>query len=141
MAKEVMKTLKLQIPAGKASAAPPIGPALAPYGIQTQEFCQQFNEKTKEDNGILTPVMLTIYEDRSFSFELKTPPVSELIRRELGIKKGSPTPNLKKVGKLTKEQVARIIEIKRPDLNTVKEESAIKIIEGTARQMGVELEK
>lgn len=141
MAKKVMQELKLLISAGKASAAPPIGPTLAPYGIQTQEFCQQFNEQTKEDNGILTPVVLTIYEDRSFSFITKTPPVSELIRRELGIKKGSSVPNLEKVGKLTKEQVSKIIEIKKPDLNTTDEEAAARIIEGTAKQMGVEVVK
>lgn len=141
MAKKVMQELKLQISAGKASAAPPIGPTLAPYGIQTQEFCQQFNEATKEDNGILTPVILTIYEDRSFSFITKTPPVSELIRRELNIKKGSSMPNLEKVGTLSKDQVQKIIDIKRPDLNTTDDEAAARIIEGTARQMGVEIAK
>jgi large subunit ribosomal protein L11 len=141
MAKEVKVIIKITIPAGKATAAPPIGPTLAPYGIATQDFCSQFNEKTKDDQGILTPVVLTIYEDRTFTFILKTPPTSELIRRELKIKKGSGEPNLTKVGTLTKEQIKRIFEIKKPDLNTNDLEKATKIIAGTARQMGVEVEK
>jgi large subunit ribosomal protein L11 len=120
--------------------APPIGPTLAPYGINTQDFCAQFNEKTKEDNGILTPVVLTIYKDRSFDFILKTPPTSELIRRELGIKAGSGKPNTKKVGTLSKEQLKRIIDIKMPDLNTSDYDKAVKIIAGTAKQMGVGVE-
>jgi large subunit ribosomal protein L11 len=140
MAKPIKTQLKITIPAGRASMAPPIGPTLAPYGINGQEFCNQFNEKTKEDNGILTPVILTIYDDRSFDFELKTPPTSELIRRKLNIKKGSGTPNLKKVGKLTKDQIMEIVEIKMPDLNTTDPEQAAKIIAGTAKQMGVETE-
>ena len=139
--KEIKAIIKITIPAGQASAAPPIGPTLAPYGIATQDFCAQFNERTKEGQGILTPVVLTIYEDRSFDFILKTPPTSELIRRELKIKKGSGQPNLKKVGKLNKEQIKRIFEIKQPDLNTKDLEEATKIIEGTAKQMGVEVEK
>ncbi len=141
MAKEIKAVIKITIPAGRATAAPPIGPTLAPYGIATQDFCTQFNEKTKEGQGILTPVILTIYEDRSFDFILKTPPTSELIRRELKIKKGSGQPNLKKVGKLNKEQIKRIFETKQPDLNTNDLEQATKIIEGTAKQMGVEVEK
>ena len=139
--KEIKAVIKITIPAGQASAAPPIGPTLAPYGIATQDFCAQFNEKTKEGQGILTPVVLTIYDDRTFTFILKTPPTSELIRRELKIKKGSGQPNLKKVGKLTKEQIKKILDIKQPDLNTRDFEQASKIIEGTARQMGVEVEK
>lgn len=139
--KEIKAIIKITIPAGQATAAPPIGPTLAPYGIATQDFCAQFNEKTKEGQGILTPVVLTIYEDRTFDFILKTPPTSELIRRELKIKKGSGQPNLKKVGKLTKEQIKRIFETKQPDLNTKDLEQATKIIEGTAKQMGVEVEK
>ena len=138
MAKEIKKIIKITIPAGQASMAPPIGPTLAPYGINTQDFCTQFNEKTKEANGILTPVVLTIYEDRTFSFILKTPPTSELIRRELNIKKGSGQPNLKKVGKLTKEQVMKIVDIKLPDLNTSDPEQAAKIVAGTAKQMGID---
>jgi large subunit ribosomal protein L11 len=141
MAKKVKAVVKIIIPAGRATAAPPIGTTLAPYGIATQDFCTQFNEKTKDGQGILTPVVLSIYEDRTFSFITKTPPTSELIRRELGIKKGSGKPNLKKVGELTKEQVKRIFEVKQPDLNTNDLEEATKIIEGTAKQMGVEVEK
>lgn len=141
MAKEIMQVVKLIIPAGQASPAPPIGPALSQYGINIGDFTNQFNEKTQEDNGILTPVVLTIYKDRSFSFELKTPPTSELIRRKLGIKKGSSVPNLKKVGKLTQKQIDEIIEIKKDDFNTTDREKAVKIIEGQANQMGVEIEK
>lgn len=140
MAKEIKKIIKITIPAGQATPAPPIGPTLAPYGISTQEFCTQFNEKTREGNGILTPVIITIYEDRSFDFITKTPPTSELIRREIKIKKGSARPNLDKVGKLTKEQIQKIVEVKMPDLNTSDPEQAAKIVAGTARQMGVETE-
>lgn len=140
MAKAIKKVIKITIPAGQATMAPPIGPTLAPYGINAQDFCAQFNEKTREANGILTPVVLTIYEDRSFGFILKTPPTSELIRRELKIKRGSDKPNLNKVGKLTKEQVKRIIDVKMPDLNTSDYGQAAKIIAGTAKQMGVEIE-
>ena len=140
MAKEIKKVIKITIPAGGATMAPPIGPTLAPYGINTGDFCTQFNEKTRESNGILTPVILTIYEDRSFDFILKTPPTSELIRRELKIKKGSDKPNLNKVGKLSKEQLKRIIEVKMPDLNTSDYNQAVKIIAGTAKQMGVDVE-
>lgn len=140
MAKPIKAQLKITIPAGGATMAPPIGPTLAPYGINGQDFCNAFNEKTREDNGILTPVILTIYDDRSFDFILKTPPTSELIRRELKIKKGSAVPNLKKVGKLTKEQIAKIVEVKMPDLNTTDPDQAAKIVAGTARQMGIETE-
>lgn len=140
MAKEIKKIIKMVIPAGMATMAPPIGPTLAPYGINTQDFCSQFNDKTRESNGILTPVILTIYEDRTFDFILKTPPTSELIRRELKIKKGSAKPNLDKVGKLTKEQIMRIVDVKMPDLNTSDPEQAAKIIAGTAMQMGIEVE-
>lgn len=140
MAKEIKKIIKLTIPAGQATPAPPIGPTLAPYGISTQEFCTQFNERTREGNGILTPIIITIYEDRSFEFITKTPPTSELIRREIKIKKGSARPNLEKVGKLTKEQIQKIVEVKMPDLNTSDPDQAAKIVAGTARQMGVETE-
>lgn len=138
--KEIKLTMKLVIPAGQASMAPPYGPALSPTGINTNDFVQRFNEHTADGQGILTPVILTIYEDRSFDMEYKTPPVSELIRRELKIKKGSAVPNLKKVGTLKKDQVLRIIETKKPDLNTEDEEQAYKIVAGTAQQMGVEVE-
>ncbi len=140
MAKEIKKIIKITIPAGQATPAPPIGPTLAPYGISTQEFCTQFNEQTREGNGVLTPVIITIYEDRTFEFITKTPPTSELIRRELKIKKGSARPNLDKVGKLTKEQIQKIVEVKMPDLNTSDPDQAAKIVAGTARQMGIETE-
>ena len=140
MAKPIKAIIKITIPAGQATPAPPIGPTLAPYGISTQEFCSQFNERTKEGQGILTPVVITIYDDRSFDFITKTPPTSELIRRELKIKKGSERPNLNKKGKLTKEQIQKIVEIKMPDLNTTDPEQAAKIIAGTAKQMGIETE-
>jgi len=140
MAKPVKAVIKITIPAGKATPAPPIGPTLAPYGMSTQDFCAQFNEKTREENGILTPVVITIYDDRSFDFITKTPPTSELIRRELKIKKGSSRPNLEKVGKLTKEQIQKIVDIKMQDLNTSDPEQAAKIIAGTAQQMGIEIE-
>ena len=140
MAKPIKAIIKITIPAGQATPAPPIGPTLAPYGISTQEFCSQFNERTKEGQGILTPVVITIYDDRSFDFITKTPPTSELIRRELKIKKGSERPNLNKVGKLTKEQIQKIVEIKMPDLNTTDPNQAAKIVAGTAKQMGIETE-
>lgn len=138
MAKEIKAQIKLVIAAGQASPAPPIGPTLSQYGINMGEFCNQFNEKTREANGILTPVVLTIYKDSTFSFITKTPPTSELIRRELKIKKGSGEPNLTKVGKLTNEQLKKIAEIKMEDLNTTDIEQAKKIIAGTAKQMGIE---
>ena len=138
MAKEVKATIKLVIAAGQASPAPPIGPTLSQYGINMGEFCSQFNEKTKEGNGILTPIVLTIYKDSTFSFITKTPPTSELIRKELKIKKGSGEPNINKVGKLTNEQLKKIAEIKMEALNTTDIEQATKIIAGTAKQMGIE---
>lgn len=140
MAKEIKQKMKLVIPAGQATMAPPIGPALSPTGINTNDFVTRFNEQTKTGQGILTPVIITIYDDRTFDLQYKTPPTSELIRRELKINKGSATPNLKKVGKLTSEQVLKIIEIKRPDLNTTDVEQAYKIIAGTAKQMGIEVD-
>jgi large subunit ribosomal protein L11 len=139
MAKEVAKQLKLVIEAGKATPAPPIGPAISPYGINIGDFCSQFNERTKDKGGIRTPVILTIYKDKSFSIVLKTPPTSELIRRELGIKAGSATPNLVKVGKITRDQIRKICEIKMVDFNTTDMEKAVKIVEGSAKQMGVEV--
>lgn len=141
MAKEIKLKMKLTIPAGRATMAPPIGPALSPTGINSNDFITKFNEATKEGNGILTPVIITIYDDRSFSLEFKTPPVSELIRRELKIQSGSATPNLKKVGKLNKDQVMKIVEVKMPDLNTTDTAQAYKIIAGTAKQMGVQVEE
>jgi large subunit ribosomal protein L11 len=139
MAKEITKIMKLVIPAGKATPAPPIGPSLSPYGVNLSEFCTQFNDRTKEKAGILTPIILTIYKDRSFTMVLKTPPTSELIRRAIGITQGSATPNLKKVGKITRAQLEEIAKQKMVDLNTSDINAAVKTIEGTARQMGVEI--
>jgi len=139
MAKEIMKTIKLVIPAGGATPAPPIGPTLSPYGMNMQDFCNQFNDRTKDKGGILTPIVLTIYKDRSFSFIIKTPPTSELIRRAINIKKGSGVPNLNKVGKISKAQIDEIANTKMVDLNTTDPEQARKIISGTAKQMGIEV--
>lgn len=139
MAKQVIKKIKLQIEAGKASAAPPLGPALGQAGVNIGEFVNQFNEKTKEAMGNVVPVVISVYEDRSFSFVTKTPPASNLILKALSQKKGSGKNLVKKVGTLTKEQVRGIAETKMEDLNANDIESAMKIIEGTARSMGVEV--
>lgn len=138
MVKEIKTVVKLQIPAGSATMGPPIGPTLSQHGIDIRSFCEQFNEKTKDGQGVITPVVLTIYEDRSFNFITKTPPVSELIRKELKIKAGSAHPNLEKVGRLSNDQLTRIAETKMPDLNTSDIEKAKLIVKGTARQMGIE---
>ena len=140
MAKVVKAILKLQIPAGKANPAPPVGPALGQHGVAIQDFCTKFNEATKDKMGELTPVEITVYEDRSFDFKLKTPPAAELLKKAAKIQKGSGKPNLEKVGKVTKIQVKEIAEIKMVDLNANDIEAAMKIIEGTARQMGITVE-
>ena len=139
MAKKVLAKVKLQVQAGKANPAPPVGTALGPHGIQIMDFCNQFNEKTKEMVGAVIPAIITIYEDRSFDFIIKQSPASDLIKKAAGIDKGSGVPNKDKVGKLTKAQVKEIAEKKMPDLNAIDIEGAMKIIEGTARQMGVEI--
>ncbi len=141
MAKEVEAIIKLQIPAGKATPAPPIGPALGQKGINIMQFCNEFNQKTKDQDGIILPVIITVYKDKSFTFEIKTPPVSELIKRTLKIEKGSGEPNKTKVGRLTKKQIREIAEKKMKDLNTDDIEAAMRIVEGTARSMGVEVER
>lgn len=140
MAKEVKTTVKLQIPAGKATPAPPIGPALGQHGLNIQEFCTAFNEKTKDQGGDVVPVEITIYEDRSFDFICKTPPASELLKKAAGIPKGSGVPHKEKVGKVTKDQIKEIAERKMEDLNANSIEAAIKIVEGTARSMGINIE-
>jgi len=137
--KEVIAEVKLQIPAGKANPAPPIGPALGPHGINIMDFCKAFNAQTQNMGDTIIPVVLTIYKDRSFSFILKTPPASELIKKAAGIIKGSSVPNKEKVGKITLSQVKEIAETKMPDLNTNDLEKAMKIIMGTAKSMGVEV--
>jgi large subunit ribosomal protein L11 len=137
--KEVVAQVKLVIPAGKANPAPPVGPALGPHGINIMEFCKQFNAQTQSMGDTLIPAVLNIYNDRSFTFVLKTPPASELIKKAAGIVKGSGVPNKDKVGALTNAQVEEIAKTKLPDLNTTSLESATKIIKGTARSMGVEI--
>ncbi|MCX7794786.1 MAG: 50S ribosomal protein L11 [Thermodesulfovibrionales bacterium] len=139
MAKEIAAQVKLQIPAGKANPAPPVGPALGPHGINIMEFCKQFNAKTQAMGDTIIPVVITIYKDRSFTFITKTPPASELIKKAAGIIKGSSVPNKDKVGKLTMAQVREIAQTKLPDLNTQSLEAAIEMIKGTARSMGVEI--
>ncbi|OGY57132.1 MAG: 50S ribosomal protein L11 [Candidatus Colwellbacteria bacterium RBG_13_48_8] len=139
MAKRIKIQLKLQIQAGKANPAPPIGPTLGQHGVSIQDFCSQFNEATKAMGDDVIPAEITIYEDRSFSFRLKTPPASDLLRKMAGIGKGSGQPKKEKVGKVTKVQLRTIAERKMEDLNANSVEAAIKIIEGTARSMGIEV--
>ncbi|HHW20976.1 50S ribosomal protein L11 [Thermodesulfovibrio thiophilus] len=137
--KEVTAQVKLVIPAGKANPAPPVGPALGPHGINIMEFCKQFNTQTQNMGETLIPVVLTIYKDRSFTFILKTPPTSELIKKAAGIIKGSGLPGKEKVGSLAIKQIEEIAKTKLPDLNTVSIESAMKMVIGTAKSMGVEI--
>ena len=137
MAKKILSFIKLQIPAGKANPAPPVGPALGQHGVNIMEFCKTFNAKTQDQPGKIIPVVISVYADRSFSFITKTPPVPSLILEALGIEKGSGEPNKEKVGAITIEQIKDIAQIKLPDLNTKKMESAINMIKGTARSMGV----
>jgi large subunit ribosomal protein L11 len=139
MAKKITGYIKLQIPAGKANPSPPVGPALGQHGVNIMEFCKAFNAKTQADEGTITPVVITVYADRSFTFITKTPPASVLIKKALGLEKGSSVPNKNKVGKLTKEQVSEIAKKKMPDLNAATLDAAIKTIEGTARSMGIEI--
>ncbi|MFN8121781.1 MAG: 50S ribosomal protein L11 [Thermoleophilia bacterium] len=141
MAKKVLQLIKLQIPAGQASPAPPVGPALGAASINIMEFCKAFNAQTQAQTGTITPVVITVYEDRSFSFITKTPPAPVLIREALGIKSGSARPQSDKVGTLTKDQLRKIAETKMPDLNANSVESAMSMIAGTARSMGVLVEE
>lgn len=137
MAKKVTGIIKLQLPAGKATPAPPVGPALGQHGVNIMGFCKEFNSKTAEKAGYIIPVVITVFQDRSFSFILKTPPASILIKKEIGLDLGSGVPNTDKVGKITKAQVKKIAEMKMPDLNAATIESAMRMVEGTARSMGV----
>ena len=139
MAKKITAIVKLQINAGKATPAPPIGSTLGPYGINMMEFIKGYNEKTKDMVGTVVPVEITIFEDRSFTFITKTPPAADLIKKAAGIPKGSGTPNKEKLGKLTREQVKEIATVKMPDLNAIDIEGAMNIIAGTARSMGVDV--
>jgi|SRR5579862_4022189 len=139
MAKKVQAVVKLQIAAGKATPAPPVGTALGPHGLNIMDFCKNFNAKTAKDDGLIIPVLVTIYSDRSYSFVLKTPPAAVLLKRSANIAKGSGEPNKTKVGTVTAKQVAEIAKIKMPDLNTDSMESAIKSVRGTARSMGLDV--
>ena len=141
MAKEIKAKIKLQIPAGKANPAPPVGSALGQHGVAIQDFCNQFNEKTKGQMGDIIPVEITVYEDRSFDFITKTPPTAELIKKELGIKKGSATPNKEKIGNINQKQLENVAKIKLPDLNANDIEAAKKIVAGTAKSMGLVIEE
>lgn len=140
MAKKVKTIVKLQLQATKATPAPPVGPALAPHGINMSEFCSKFNEMTKSMAGFVIPVHVTIYEDRSYDLKLKQPPASELLKKALGIEKGSGVPNKTKVAKITKAQLKEIAKKKLPDLNTTDIDAASRIIEGTAKNMGITIE-
>jgi large subunit ribosomal protein L11 len=139
--KKVSAVIKLQVPAGKATPAPPVGPALGPHGVSAPQFVQQFNDATKNmEPGLLIPVVITVYQDRSFSFITKTPPAAVLIKKALGLESGSAEPHKTKVGTLSQEQLREIAETKMPDLNAHDMETALKIVKGTARSMGVEVE-
>jgi large subunit ribosomal protein L11 len=140
MGKAIKTTLTLQISAGQANPAPPVGPALGQHGVNIQEFCARFNEKTKDQTGDIIPVEITIYQDRSFDLKFKQPPVSDLLRKAAGIQKGSGNPLKEKVGKVTRKQVKEIAQRKLPDLNTTDIEAAMRMVEGTARNMGIEVE-
>lgn len=141
MAKEIITKIKLQIPGGQANPAPPIGPALGQHGVNIMEFCKQFNERTKDRPGTILPAVLTVYKDKSFSFILKTPPVAAQIKKAAGLAKASPEAGRQVIGKITREQVLEIARAKMVDLNTTKIESAMKIVEGAARSMGIEVVK
>jgi large subunit ribosomal protein L11 len=140
LAKKVIAQVKLQIPGGAANPAPPVGPALGQQGVNIMEFCKQFNARTKDANGMITPVVITVYSDRSFTFITKTPPVSVLILKEIGKEKGSGIPNKDKIGMITKAQMKKIAEIKMADLNAASIEAAMRLVAGTARSMGVNTE-
>lgn len=139
MAKKVMSTIKLYCSAGQANPAPPVGPALGQHGLNIMEFCKKFNEKTKGQEGLILPVVITAYEDKSFTFIIKSPPCSVLLKRAAGVAKASGVPNKEKVGKVTKQQVKEIAQTKMKDLNTKDMDAAVRIVEGTARSMGIEV--
>ena len=139
MAKKVTGIIKLQIPAGQANPAPPVGPALGQQGVNIMAFCKEFNAATKSDAGMVIPVVITVYQDKSFTFITKSPPASILLKKAAGIASGSKTPNKEKVGKVTKKQVMEIVKIKLKDLNATNEEAAFRVVAGTARSMGIEV--
>src|SRR4029079_15512867 len=140
MAKKVTGYIKLHIPAGKATPAPPVGPALGQHGVNIMDFCKNFNARTAKEGGILTPVVITVYQDHSYTFITKTPPASVLLAKAAGVEKGSGTPNKDKVGKVTRAQVEEIAKTKMPDLNADTVEAAVRIVEGSARSMGITVE-
>ena len=139
MAKKVIGIIKLQVPAGTANPSPPVGPALGQHGVNIMEFCKSFNAQTKKQEGMIIPVVITVYADRSFSFITKTPPASVLLKKAASIVKGSGEPNRSKVGNVTRKQIEEIAKMKQPDLNAIDLAGAMKIIEGTARSMGIEI--
>ncbi|MGH7942599.1 MAG: 50S ribosomal protein L11 [Limisphaerales bacterium] len=139
MAKKVTGQIKLQIPAGQANPAPPVGPALGQHGVNIMAFCKEFNAVTKNDAGLVIPVVITVYQDKSFTFITKSPPASVLLKKAAGITAGSKTPNKEKVGKVTRKQVLDIVKMKSKDMNATSEEAAFRIISGTARSMGIEV--
>ncbi len=139
MAKEITAKIKLQVPAGKANPAPPVGPALGQHGVNIMEFCKAFNAKTQKMGDTVVPVIITVYSDRSFTFITKTPPAAELLKKAAGIIKGSGTPNKEKIGKVTRAQIKEIAQTKMPDLNAATVESAMRMIEGSAKSMGLEV--
>jgi len=140
MAKKVVGEIKLQIPAGQANPAPPVGPALGQQGVNIMAFCKEFNAATKEQGGMIIPVVITVYQDKSFTFITKSPPASILLKKAAGIASGSKQPNKDKVGKVTRKQVMDIVKLKSKDLNAVNEEAAFRVIAGTARSMGIEVQ-
>jgi len=139
MAKKVVGQIKLQIPAGQANPAPPVGPALGQQGVNIMAFCKEFNAATKDQGGMIIPVVITVYQDKSFTFITKSPPASALLKKAAGIASGSKTPNKDKVGKVTRKQVMEIVKLKLKDLNATNEEAAFRIVSGTARSMGIEV--
>ncbi len=139
MAKEITAKIKLQVPAGKANPAPPVGPALGQHGVNIMEFCKAFNAKTQKMGETIVPVIISVYSDRSFTFITKTPPAAELLKKAAGIVKGSGTPNKDKVGKVTRSQIKEIAQTKLPDLNAANVDSAMRMIEGSAKSMGLEI--
>lgn len=140
MAKKVTGQIKLQIPAGQANPAPPVGPALGQHGVNIMGFCKEFNAKTKDQPGMVIPVIITVYQDKSFTFITKSPPASVLLKKAAGITAGSKTPNKDKVGKVTRKQVMEIVKLKGKDLNASSDEAAFRVVSGTARSMGIEVE-
>lgn len=140
MAKKVSAVIKLQVNAGKANPAPPVGPALGQHGVNIMEFCKSFNERTASQAGMVIPVVITVYEDRTFTFITKTPPASVLIKKAMNIERGSGVPNLQKIGTIKRSKIREIAELKMPDLNAANVESAMRMVEGTARSMGVVVE-